>query len=61
MSRRPKKPPPIEDEAQSKRFMDLAHELEAAGELSADESGAAFERLSRKVMPPKARGTDGGS
>jgi hypothetical protein len=52
MMAKPKKPNPVEDEAQSKRFLDLAHELEAAGELSPTESGEAFERLTRRVMPP---------
>jgi len=54
MAKAPKKPPPKdEDEDQSKRFLALASELEAAGELSPTEDGGAFERLVRKVAPPK--------
>jgi hypothetical protein len=48
-----KKAPPIEDEAQSRRFLDLARELEDAGELSPDESGEKFERTFRKIVLPK--------
>lgn len=55
MAREPKKPPPDEDEAQSKRFLDLARELEAAGDLSPTEGNEAFERLVGKAAPPKRR------
>ena len=48
----PKKPPD-EDEAQSKRFLDLAHELEAAGDLNPDEDGNALDRLLKRVAAPK--------
>lgn len=49
-----KKPPPgDEDEAQSKRFLDLASELEAAGDLSPTEAEAAFERAFKKVTPSR--------
>ena len=48
-----KKAPAEEDEAQSRRFMDLAHELEAAGELSPTDDGAKFENAFRKIVPPK--------
>ena len=51
--RKPKTRPPDEDEAQSQRFLALAHELEAAGELSPTEDGKAFERLLGKAAPPK--------
>jgi hypothetical protein len=58
MTKAPRKPPPKdEDEAQSKRFMDLANELEAAGDLSLTEGEGAFERAIRKAIPqrrPKA-------
>ena len=48
--RKPKtKPPKVEDEAQSQRFLDLAHELEAAGELSPTEDGEAFNALMRAL------------
>lgn len=54
MAKAPKKPPPKdEDPEESKRFLDLANELEAAGELSRTEDGAAFERLLGKAAPPK--------
>jgi len=43
----------VEDEAQSRRFLDLAHELEAAGDLSPTEGGEAFERALSKLFPPK--------
>lgn len=42
-----------EDPAESKRFLDLASELEAAGDLSPTESGEAFERLVGRALPPK--------
>lgn len=53
MAKEPKKPPPDEDEAQSKRFLDLAAELEAAGDLSPTEGEGALERLMEKAAPPK--------
>lgn len=40
-----KPPPPDEDEAQSRRFLDLAKELQDAGELSPTEDGEAFQQL----------------
>jgi len=54
MAKEPKKPPPDEDEAQSQRFLDLASELEADGDLSPTEGEAAFERLVGKALPPRA-------
>jgi hypothetical protein len=56
-----KKKPPIPDEdlAQSQRFLDLARELEAAGELSPTEDGKAFEDLLRRAAPvPPSRKKD---
>ncbi len=47
-----KKKPKDEDEAQSQRFLDLAKELEDAGDLSPTEDGAALERLFEKAAPP---------
>lgn len=45
-----KKPPPQdEDPEQSKRFLDLAKELEDAGDLDPTEGGEAFERLLAKA------------
>ena len=55
MAKASKKPPPDEDEAQSKRFLDLASELEAAGDLSPTEDVEALERLMAKAAPPKSR------
>jgi hypothetical protein len=55
MAKPKKKPPPVEDEAQSKRFLDLAHELEAAGDLSPTEGGEAFERLFERTTRSKDR------
>ena len=53
MTKHMPKPPPDEDEAQSQRFIELAHELEAKGELSPDDDGSAVDRLLRKVAPPR--------
>jgi len=58
---KPKTPRPAkrdEDEAQSKRFLDLARDLEAAGDLNLTEGEEAFERLLRKAAPetkPRAK------
>ncbi len=41
------KPPPPDDPAQSKRFIDMAREVEA------DEDPEAFERAFEKVVRPK--------
>jgi hypothetical protein len=57
MATKPKKAKPkTEDEAQSQRFLNLAHELEAAGELSPTEDGEAFELLLGRAAPRKRRG-----
>jgi len=53
MARKPKPKTQHEDEAQSKRFLDLASELEAAGDLSPTESEGALERVLAKGAPPK--------
>lgn len=45
------KTPPDEDEAQSKRFLDLASELEAVGELNPIEGEKAFKRLVTTMLP----------
>ena len=44
-----KRKPKPDDEAQKRRF------IEKARELGADESGEAFERVFRKVVPPKIK------
>ncbi|MFI4976370.1 MAG: hypothetical protein ACHP84_17690 [Caulobacterales bacterium] len=51
---RPKKPP-VEDEAQSQRFIDLAHELEAEGDIDPHGAEQAFERAAAKVIRPAHR------
>lgn len=57
MAKAPKKPPPKdEDPEESKRFLDLASELEAAGDLSLTEGGEAFERLMGRALPKKRPG-----
>lgn len=53
MSKTPKPPPKPDDEEQSKRFLDLASELEAAGELNPTDGTTAFERVLRKAAPPR--------
>lgn len=47
-----------EDEAQSKRFLDLAAELEAAGDLNPTEGERSFERLIGKALPVKRHPSD---
>lgn len=55
MAKKPK--PRTEDEEQSRRFIETAKGLEAAGELSPTEDGSALEKLMGKVVPPKRRPT----
>jgi hypothetical protein len=50
-----KPPPSDEDEAQSKRFLDLASELEAAGDLNPIEGEEAFEALVGKAAPARRK------
>ena len=52
------KKPDDEDEAQSRRFLDLASELEAAGDLSPTEGEEAFERLLKRAAPKKTPSRD---
>ncbi len=49
MAKKPK--PKNEDEEQSRRFLETAKGLEAAGELSPTDDGSALERLMAKVAP----------
>lgn len=58
MTAKKKAPPRDEDPAQSKRFLDLASELEAAGDLSPIEGERAFEGLVEKALPAKRRPSD---
>jgi len=53
MAKAPKKPPPDEDEAQSRRFLEAARAIEADGGLSPTEGQEALERLMGKAAPPK--------
>lgn len=53
MATKKKAPPKDEDEAQSKRFLDLATELEVAGDLSPTEGNEAFERLVDRATPTR--------
>jgi len=56
MAKTPKKPPPKdEDPEESKRFLDLARELEADGDLNLTEGEGAFDRLLRRALPTKDR------
>lgn len=50
-----KKVAPEEDEEQSRRFLETAKELEAAGELDHTEAATRFERTLRAAAPPKRR------
>lgn len=47
-----------EDEAQSKRFLELASELEAAGDLNPTEGERVFESLLEKAAPKKTPKAD---
>jgi hypothetical protein len=50
-TRKPEVPPAADDPAESKRFIDMAREVEV------DESPGAFDRAFEKVVkPPKAKG-----
>lgn len=48
-----RKTPSDEDEEQSKRFLEIARELEAAGELNLTDDG--LERTFGKLVPPRKR------
>lgn len=50
-----RKAPTNEDEEQSKRFLETARELEAAGELNLTEDGDALDRAFGKMVPPRKR------
>jgi hypothetical protein len=59
MAKAPKKALPDEDEAQSRRFMEAARELEAAGELNLTAGEDALNRLvsqTSKAPHEKAKG-----
>lgn len=56
-ARRKPKRPPDEDEAQSQRFIEMARELEAEGELEPDkDEGKALDRLVREGTRTKKDG-----
>lgn len=48
-----KRPPQDEDPEQSKRFLDLARELEAAGDLSPTDGDEKVDLALRKMAPAK--------
>lgn len=48
-----KKPPPLEDEAQSKRFMETVRQIEADGGLSREEAELEFAKLTAKALPKR--------
>lgn len=54
---KPKKPP-LEDEDQSRRFLEAAREIEADGGLSPTDAEGAFERLLGKAAPAKLPARD---
>ena len=54
-----KRPPPDEDEAQSRRFLEAANAAEADGGLSPIDAEKVFERAIGKIMPPKRQSTPG--
>ncbi len=50
------KRPADEDEAQSRRFIDLAHSLERKGELDPADDGSALDRLVQKAPLERPKG-----
>jgi hypothetical protein len=44
---------PHEDEAQSQRFIDLARELEAEGDLDPDRGERGLDQMTRRAEVPK--------
>jgi hypothetical protein len=55
MAKVPKKPPPDEDEAESRRFIEAARAIEADGGLSPTEGEAALARILTKAAPARRR------
>jgi hypothetical protein len=53
MAKKPPKPKPDEDEAESQRFIEAAKALEADGGLSPTGAEEEFERLMDRAAPPK--------
>lgn len=53
MAKTPRKTPADEDEAESRRFVETAREMEADGDLNLTEGEEAFERLIGKALPAK--------
>jgi hypothetical protein len=53
MKKKPKPPQKPDDAEQSQRFIDLANELEAAGELNPTVGEVALDGLVRKAAAPK--------
>ena len=50
------KRPKVEDEEQSRRFLDLAAELEAAGDLNLDEGERGLDTLPRNAREKPTKG-----
>ncbi len=48
-----KAPPKLEDEAQSKRFLETVRDMQDAGDLDPAEAEKAFERTIRTALHPK--------
>jgi hypothetical protein len=48
--------PRDEDEAQSRRFIDLAHDLERKGELDPEDDGSALDRLVQNAPLERQKG-----
>ena len=57
MARKPKPKTADEDEAESKRFLDLASELEAAGDLNPTEAAEKFDAVARRLLPSRRKPT----
>jgi hypothetical protein len=52
MARKPTKAAPVEDPEQSRAFLKLVADLEAAGELDPIAGEEAFAKLSDELLPP---------
>jgi hypothetical protein len=53
MAKKPPKPKPDEDEAQSQRFIEAAKALEAGGDLNPTGAEEAFEQLMDRAAPTR--------
>lgn len=55
MAKTPKKTPVVEDEEQSRKFLETVRELEAAGELNPTDADRAFDRAFRQIVKPRPK------